>query len=328
MSSALTMPGCNALSNASSICSTRALNQSAQHRPRRRRGAACSAATRRPCARSTDRSRSSRVDGITVRMARSMDRPMRYFLAKRHEGPALLRRRSHRHAAARARRRRPGRAVSSELHPHGAGPLRRRARARRLSRSGSRPTRASSRRRAARCPPDLDEIGRRYIGALADEIAKWLTAIDRSAIATGADRRRFSGGIDSGSVFLVDLSHDAAARPVAGAAQGVRAESRRRTRRRAGARVSRRRRPVAVPRGDRRDAPDDLDVERDAARARGLQAARRRVRGDGPAAVPRASASAIRTGGIWPTATAATRTSRTIRSRRTRSSRSAASSTT
>src|SRR5262245_20747421 len=29
-------------------------------------------------------------DVITVRMARSMDRPMRYFLAKRHEGPALF----------------------------------------------------------------------------------------------------------------------------------------------------------------------------------------------------------------------------------------------
>src|SRR5258705_605828 len=29
------------------------------------------------------------VDGITVRLARSMDRPMRYFLAKRQEGPAL-----------------------------------------------------------------------------------------------------------------------------------------------------------------------------------------------------------------------------------------------
>ena len=28
-------------------------------------------------------------EGITVRMARSMDRPLRYFLAKRQEGPAL-----------------------------------------------------------------------------------------------------------------------------------------------------------------------------------------------------------------------------------------------
>src|SRR5687768_3956761 len=30
------------------------------------------------------------VDGITVRLARSMDRPLRYFLAKRQEGPALF----------------------------------------------------------------------------------------------------------------------------------------------------------------------------------------------------------------------------------------------
>ncbi|TMP98944.1 MAG: asparagine synthetase B family protein, partial [Verrucomicrobia bacterium] len=29
-------------------------------------------------------------DGKTVRMARSLDRPMRYFLAKRQEGPALI----------------------------------------------------------------------------------------------------------------------------------------------------------------------------------------------------------------------------------------------
>ena len=28
-------------------------------------------------------------EGRTVRLARSLDRPMRYFLAKRHEGPAL-----------------------------------------------------------------------------------------------------------------------------------------------------------------------------------------------------------------------------------------------
>ena len=30
------------------------------------------------------------VEGTTVRMARSLDRPMRYFLAKRQEGPALF----------------------------------------------------------------------------------------------------------------------------------------------------------------------------------------------------------------------------------------------
>src|SRR5262249_33843030 len=51
----------------------------------------------------------------------------------------------------------------------------------------------------AALPADLDEIGRRYIGALADEIAKWLSRIDsREPIGVA-----FSGGIDSGSVFLV-----------------------------------------------------------------------------------------------------------------------------
>jgi asparagine synthase (glutamine-hydrolysing) len=47
-------------------------------------------------------------------------------------------------------------------------------------------------------PTDLDEIGRRYIGALADELAKWLKQIpNREPVGVA-----FSGGIDSGSVFL------------------------------------------------------------------------------------------------------------------------------
>src|SRR5262249_41946921 len=47
-------------------------------------------------------------------------------------------------------------------------------------------------------PGDLNEIGRRYIGALADEIAKWLRQIpDQEPIGVC-----FSGGIDSGAVFL------------------------------------------------------------------------------------------------------------------------------
>src|SRR4029078_10010399 len=59
-------------------------------------------------------------------------------------------------------------------------------------------------------PPDLDEIGRRYIGALAAEIAKWLTQIaaasEPAATPDGQPHPigvAFSGGIDSGSVFLV-----------------------------------------------------------------------------------------------------------------------------
>jgi asparagine synthase (glutamine-hydrolysing) len=51
-------------------------------------------------------------------------------------------------------------------------------------------------------PPDLDEIGRRYVGALAGEVTKWLARVERE------DRGQpvgvaFSGGIDSGAVFLV-----------------------------------------------------------------------------------------------------------------------------
>src|SRR5262249_52911191 len=52
-------------------------------------------------------------------------------------------------------------------------------------------------------PPDLDEIGRRYVGALADEVAKWLKAIGASNSHREPVGVAFSGGIDSGSVFLV-----------------------------------------------------------------------------------------------------------------------------
>jgi asparagine synthase (glutamine-hydrolysing) len=48
-------------------------------------------------------------------------------------------------------------------------------------------------------PADIEEIGRQYIGSLADEIATWLRQVpERDPIGVA-----FSGGIDSGSVFLV-----------------------------------------------------------------------------------------------------------------------------
>src|SRR5204863_567602 len=46
--------------------------------------------------------------------------------------------------------------------------------------------------------PDLDVIGRRYIGALYEELRQWLAAQDPKA-PIGVP---FSGGIDSGSVLL------------------------------------------------------------------------------------------------------------------------------
>jgi asparagine synthase (glutamine-hydrolysing) len=142
-------------------------------------------------------------DGITVRLARSLDRPMRYFLAKRQEGPALF-------VADRIDtlyRALAEEGLAGQVHPS-------------YTRMG--PAHYILELRLVGCPdpdptytrffepvraglaPDLDEIGRRYIGALADEIAKWLTAVEkresRRAEPIGV---AFSGGIDSGSVFLV-----------------------------------------------------------------------------------------------------------------------------
>src|ERR1035438_10286268 len=48
-------------------------------------------------------------------------------------------------------------------------------------------------------PRDLGEIGRLYIGALSDEIAKWLETVPANEPVGVC----FSGGIDSGAVFLV-----------------------------------------------------------------------------------------------------------------------------
>jgi len=140
-------------------------------------------------------------EGITVRMARSMDRPLRYFLAKRHEGPAL-------YVADRIDTLQKALAadgLDAQFHPS----YTRMAPAHHLvelaligcpdpSPTYTRffaPTRES-------LPSDLDEIGRRYITALANETAKWLRSIDArdSRAPVGV---AFSGGIDSGSVFLV-----------------------------------------------------------------------------------------------------------------------------
>lgn len=136
--------------------------------------------------------------GKTVRIARSLDRPMRYFLAKRQEGPALI-------VASRIDTiydwlKSEG--LDGQFHPSytrmvpahyvvdlqligcpDPDPVYRRFFA---PPSGT-------------LPPDLDVIGKAYISALAEEIAQWLRTIpEREPIGVC-----FSGGIDSGSVFLV-----------------------------------------------------------------------------------------------------------------------------
>jgi asparagine synthase (glutamine-hydrolysing) len=139
-------------------------------------------------------------DGKTVRMARSLDRPMRYFLAKRHEGPALIV--ADRIDAICAQLKRDG--LADQFHPSYTRmvPAHHVVEIQLVGCPDPDPTytRFFTPQRDA-LPTDLDEIGRRYIAALADEIAKWLKAVDgRGHEPIGV---AFSGGVDSGSVFLV-----------------------------------------------------------------------------------------------------------------------------
>ncbi|MGC2403098.1 MAG: asparagine synthase-related protein, partial [Acidobacteriaceae bacterium] len=136
-------------------------------------------------------------EGKTVRLARSLDRPLRYFLAKRREGPVLI-------VAARidaiynwlkAEK------LAGQFHP---------------SYTRMVPAHHVVELQLIGCPDpdpvytrfftpaqgalttDLDQIGAAYIGALADELAQWLSRVPAHE-PIGAC---FSGGIDSGSVFL------------------------------------------------------------------------------------------------------------------------------
>ena len=136
--------------------------------------------------------------GKTVRMARSLDRPMRYFLAKRHEGPALVvaDRIDTIHGWLKSQ------GFADQFHPSYTRmvPAHYVVEIRLLGCPDPDPTstRFFTPQRNA-LPANLDEIGRRYIGALADEVAKWLQQVpEREPLGVC-----FSGGIDSGAVFLV-----------------------------------------------------------------------------------------------------------------------------
>src|SRR2546422_1493248 len=137
-------------------------------------------------------------EGKTIRLARSLDRPMRYFLAKRHEGPVLI--------------------VADRIDHIGEW----------LTQTGFKdqfhptytrmvPAHYRVQIELVGCPDpdpvcerffkpirnafstDLDELGRNYIDALAQEIQRWLASIPQSEPIGVC----FSGGIDSGAVFVV-----------------------------------------------------------------------------------------------------------------------------
>ncbi|MBW2232861.1 MAG: asparagine synthetase B family protein [Deltaproteobacteria bacterium] len=141
-------------------------------------------------------------EGQRVRMARSLQVPMRYFIVKQTAGPALLV--AHRIDA--IKRWLDERGLGDQFHPSytrmvpahyiteialvgcpDPNPVHRRF--------------FSPRREI--WPDDLDAIGERYIGALSAEIRKWLRGLpEHEPIGVS-----FSGGIDSGAVFLA-LYHE------------------------------------------------------------------------------------------------------------------------
>ena len=136
--------------------------------------------------------------GQSVRMARSLDRPMRYFLAKRQAGPALV-------VADRIDRIHEwlqGQGFGAQFHPSYTRmvPAHHVVEIQLVGCPDPDPTytRFFAPLRNV-LPTDLGEIGRRYIGALAEATAKWLRQVpEREPIGVC-----FSGGIDSGAVFLV-----------------------------------------------------------------------------------------------------------------------------
>jgi len=135
--------------------------------------------------------------GQTVTMARSLDRPMRYFLAKQQAGPILLV--ADRIDAIYNWLKAEG--LDAQFHPSYTRmvPAHYVVELQLIGCPDPEPTYTRFfDPRPASLPADLDAIGAAYIGALAEEISRFLQRVpDGDPLGVC-----FSGGIDSGSVFL------------------------------------------------------------------------------------------------------------------------------
>ncbi len=136
--------------------------------------------------------------GEMVCIARSLDRPVRYFLAKKVAGPALIvaDRIDAIHDWLKAH------GLDDQFHPN----YTRMVPAHYITtiRIVGCPDPSPSYQRfvvprPGELPNDVEAIGRAYIGALSNEVSTWLQRLPADA-PVGVT---FSGGIDSGSVFLV-----------------------------------------------------------------------------------------------------------------------------
>ncbi|HUY88753.1 MAG TPA: asparagine synthase-related protein [Pirellulales bacterium] len=136
-------------------------------------------------------------NGKIVRMARSLGRPLRYFIAKRAEGPCLV-------AAERIDAIRDflaSEGLVGQFHPSYTRmvPAHHLVEIALVGCPDPNPTyRRFFTPQRNRLPADLDAIGRAYISALAEECRKWLRRIEPDE-PIGV---LFSGGIDSGALFL------------------------------------------------------------------------------------------------------------------------------
>jgi asparagine synthase (glutamine-hydrolysing) len=136
-------------------------------------------------------------DGECVVLARSLERPLRYFLAKAVDGPVLLvAERIDKIAAELGRR-----GWAGQFHPSYTrmAPAHHVTTLRLIGCPDPNPVyRRFFDPPRGTLPPDIDVIGRHYVEALYSELRSWLAAQDPAA-PIGVP---FSGGIDSGSVLL------------------------------------------------------------------------------------------------------------------------------
>jgi len=136
-------------------------------------------------------------DGERVMLARSLDRPLRYFLAKSTDGPVLIVAERIDEIVAELSRRGWG----EQFHPSYTRmvPAHHITTLRLVGCPDPNPVhlRFFDPPRAT-LPSDLDIIGRHYIEAVYEELRRWLAAQDSTA-PIGVP---FSGGIDSGAILL------------------------------------------------------------------------------------------------------------------------------
>jgi asparagine synthase (glutamine-hydrolysing) len=139
------------------------------------------------------------VEGKTIRMARSIGRPIRYFIAKRPEGPNLII--AERIDVIFDYLKKEG--LDHQFHPSYTrmAPAHYITRIELLGCPDPNPvyTRFFTPERNKYNSGEIVQIGEKYIGTLYNEIKKWL----QLRAKTGPVGVTFSAGIDSGSVFLL-----------------------------------------------------------------------------------------------------------------------------